>query len=159
MLLRKIDLFDAYAIRSPFASAERGVGWPLDVVGKAANIASFFIDILKEALECQSTSCKSKFSTIMVSCRFTQLASGVPDLASTSLLCRSRPALNFNDTRMRSAVRIHARGSLHPFHSFSCRHLRPYRYSSEVAALSLHASSSNNHCEACAAPINATRCP
>jgi hypothetical protein len=33
---RKIDLFDAYAIRSPLESADSGVGWPLVVVGSAA---------------------------------------------------------------------------------------------------------------------------
>lgn len=37
---RKTDLPDAYAIRSPFGSAERGVGCPRVVVGEAAHMAS-----------------------------------------------------------------------------------------------------------------------
>ena len=43
------------------------------------------------------------------------LSKEVPDLTSTSLSCRSRPALNFNDIRMRSAVQMHTGGFLHSF--------------------------------------------
>jgi hypothetical protein len=39
----KIDLFDAYVMRSPFASLERGVGAPRVVVGAAAQIASVVV--------------------------------------------------------------------------------------------------------------------
>lgn len=37
---RKTDLFEAYAMRSPFESAERGVGWPRRVDGRAAKMPS-----------------------------------------------------------------------------------------------------------------------
>lgn len=36
----KMDLFEAYASLSPLASAERGVGCPLVVVGSAAKMFS-----------------------------------------------------------------------------------------------------------------------
>jgi hypothetical protein len=36
----KIDLFEAYVMRSPLASLERGVGAPRVVVGDAAQMAS-----------------------------------------------------------------------------------------------------------------------
>lgn len=36
MDLRKTDFPDAYAIRSPLGSEERGVAVPLEVVGEAA---------------------------------------------------------------------------------------------------------------------------
>ena len=38
--LRKMDLFEAYAIRSPLASADSGVGKPRVVVGSAAKMLS-----------------------------------------------------------------------------------------------------------------------
>ena len=38
----KMDLFDAYAIRSPLGSALSCVGWPLAVEGEGAQIASRF---------------------------------------------------------------------------------------------------------------------
>ena len=37
---KKTDLFEAYASRSPFESADSGVGCPRVVVGRAAKMAS-----------------------------------------------------------------------------------------------------------------------
>lgn len=50
-----------YAMRSPFASAESGVGWPRVVFGEAAQIASFVIDMFEtdETVTHESYMCSS----------------------------------------------------------------------------------------------------
>lgn len=47
MLRTKIDLFEAYAMRSPLESEDKGVGEPRVVDGEAAQMASvgFFVSL------------------------------------------------------------------------------------------------------------------